>query len=103
MTQQQQIMLKPDQVRRNALVLRLNASTLSATTTLMHDTTLLPTHKFALAKDPLAAKLMKDLDEKKSHSHFLPIGECLIQDGLLYYQSLLYIPDDAKIKLAILR
>ncbi|KAH8144380.1 uncharacterized protein LAJ45_11650 [Morchella importuna] len=46
---------------------------------------------------------MKDIVAKKKHSRFLPIGECTVKEGLLYYQGLLYIPDDAAIKLEILR
>ncbi|KAH0604570.1 uncharacterized protein H6S33_006947 [Morchella sextelata] len=57
----------------------------------------------ALANDPLSKQLMKDIITRKKHSRFLPIGECAIKDGLLYYQGLLYIPDDAAIKLEILR
>ncbi|KAH8144651.1 uncharacterized protein LAJ45_11360 [Morchella importuna] len=57
----------------------------------------------ALRKDPLSRQLMKDIANKKKHSRFLPIGECSIRDGLLYYQGLIYIPDDAAIKLEVLR
>ncbi|KAH8144283.1 uncharacterized protein LAJ45_11743 [Morchella importuna] len=46
---------------------------------------------------------MKDIAAKKKHSRFLPMGECTVKEGLLYYQGLLYIPDDAAIKLEILR
>jgi transposase InsO family protein len=45
---------------------------------------------------------MKDIANKKKHSRFLPISECSIKDRLPYYQGLLYIPDDAAIKLEVL-
>lgn len=56
----------------------------------------------AQSLDPLMAQLVKDIAAHKSHYHFLSICECQVQDGLLYYQCLLDIPDNAGLKLAVL-
>ncbi|KAH0614368.1 uncharacterized protein H6S33_000004 [Morchella sextelata] len=95
LTQQHQVILKPKNLRlaaalevpRPAKVSPARQNELQA----------------ALANDPLSKQLMKDIIARKKHSRFLPIGECAIKDGLLYYQGLLYIPDDATIKLEIFR
>lgn len=106
LTQQQQTILKPENLHLQALsagapretsLFRLFA------TTVTHDSTHFPALRLAWPKDPLCAQLMKDLAEKKSHSRFLRIAECKVVEGLLHYQGLLYVPNDTKIKLQTLR
>jgi hypothetical protein len=95
LTQQHQVILKPKNLRLAAV---LEVPRLTKVSPARHDEL-----QAALANDPLSKQLMKDIIARKKHSRFLPIGECAIKDGLLHYQGLLYIPDDAAIKLEILR
>ena len=53
----------------------------------------------ALAKDELAIEFAKALDtgDKQltgKHSRSVPLGECIMENGLLYIYDLLYVPDN---------
>ena len=53
----------------------------------------------ALAKDELAIQIAKawDTGEKQlsgKHSRSVPLGECIVENSLLYVYGLLYVPDN---------
>ena len=55
--------------------------------------------RMVLAKDELAIEIEKALDNKEKqltgkHSRSAPLGECMVENGLLYIYGLLYIPND---------
>ncbi|KAL0630470.1 hypothetical protein Q9L58_010683, partial [Maublancomyces gigas] len=54
----------------------LHAPISLAATRLAYDPQAINAVKKGLPLDPLAAQLMKDIAAHKSHSRFLPIGEC---------------------------
>ena len=56
-----------------------------------------PDIRSALAKDELAVEIAKALDNGDKqltgkHSHSVPLGECIMENGLLYLYGLLYVP-----------
>lgn len=91
-TQQQRTVLKPENLQLSLSV-----------TVIVHHYKLFPSLRLTLPLDPLYMQLMIDITEQKSTSRFLPVAKCQIEDGLLYYRVLLYILDNAAIKLAILK
>ena len=61
----------------------------------------------ALATDELAIEIAKALDtgEKQltgKHSRSVPLGECIVENGLLYVYGFLYVPDNENIYREIL-
>ena len=61
----------------------------------------------ALAKDELAMEIVKALDNRDKqltgkHSRSAPLGECILENGLLYIYGLLYVPNDESLYREIL-
>lgn len=93
---QKQTVLKPHNFAQELRLAATHPST-------AHNSTLIESIKTGLQDDPLTKQTLQDLKDSTTTSREVALGLCDLQQGLLIYDSLIWIPDSTPLKLEIMK